>query len=130
MANSSDFAPVDRTLSSTEKTDIVGPAEVVSVEENAPHSLTGTPHTYAERLLFFNKRYTPPSLLWTMMYRPILLLRFPVVFWAGFYYGASLCSYSVANATASLIFSSSPYSFRASMVGLTYIGPLIGVFIS
>jgi hypothetical protein len=62
-----------------------------------------------------------------MMYRPLLLLQFPVVAWSGFQYGINLCWFNVLNATASLIFSAPPYNFKASFVGLTYIAPMIGV---
>lgn len=48
---------------------------------------------------------------------------------AGFQYGTCLVWYNVLNATCSLILSEKPYNFRASFVGLTYLGPLIGMFI-
>lgn len=90
-------------------------------------SLHGTPLGFMEKMKFFNKKYTKTSQLVTLIYRPIWLLRFPVVFWSGFQYGAFLIWYNVLNATASLILSSPPYNFKASMVGLTYAGPLVGV---
>ncbi|KDQ56157.1 hypothetical protein JAAARDRAFT_79586 [Jaapia argillacea MUCL 33604] len=95
-----------------------------------PGSLVGIPKTYLQRLSFFDTRYTDTKTIFTMMYRPLLLLRFPVVFWAGFQYGSCLVWYNVLNATASLILSAPPYNFRASSVGLTYFAPLIGIMIS
>ncbi|KAH7884843.1 major facilitator superfamily domain-containing protein [Phlebopus sp. FC_14] len=92
-------------------------------------ALIGTPKSFMQRLQFFNRRYASNEMLFTMAYRPILLLRFPVIFWAGFQYGACLVWYNVLNATCSLILSDPPYDFRASFVGLTYIGPLIGMLI-
>ncbi|KAH7913793.1 major facilitator superfamily domain-containing protein [Hygrophoropsis aurantiaca] len=91
--------------------------------------LIGTPTTFIQRLAIFNNRYASNKMLLTMAYRPVVLLRFPVVFWAGFQYGTCLVWYNVLNATCSLIFSGAPYNFRASFVGLTYIGPLIGMLI-
>jgi hypothetical protein len=38
--------------------------------------------------------------------------------------------FNVLNATASLILAGEPYSFAASMVGVAYVSPLIGVGIS
>jgi len=35
----------------------------------------------------------------------------------------------VLNGTASLILSGAPYNFKASMVGVSYVSPLIGVFL-
>ncbi|KAG1843335.1 major facilitator superfamily domain-containing protein [Suillus subalutaceus] len=91
--------------------------------------LTGIPKTYSQRLALFGGRYASNKLLLTMTYRPVILLRFPVIFWAGFQYGTCLVWYNVLNATCSLILSEQPYNFRASFVGLTYLGPLIGMFL-
>ncbi|KAK4701288.1 hypothetical protein P7C70_g4946, partial [Phenoliferia sp. Uapishka_3] len=91
------------------------------------NALQGTPSTILQRLLFFNKRYTSLKTSLTMVYRPLLLLRFPVVFWSGFLYGTSLVMYNILNATASIILSAAPYNFKASSVGLMYVGPIVGV---
>lgn len=56
-------------------------------------------------------------------------MTFPVIFYAGFCYGSNLVWFNVLNATASLILSGAPYNFAPSMVGLSYVSPLIGVFI-
>ncbi|KAG1849260.1 major facilitator superfamily domain-containing protein [Suillus subalutaceus] len=91
--------------------------------------LTGIPKTYSQRLALFGGRYASNKLLLTMTYRPVILLRFPVIFWAGFQYGTCLVWYNVLNATCSLILSEQPYNFRANFVGLTYLGPLIGMLL-
>lgn len=70
------------------------------------------------------------SQLIVLIYRPILLLRFPVVLWSGLLYGSALVWYNVLNATASLILSGEPYNFKPSMVGSTYAGPIIAVTIA
>jgi hypothetical protein len=43
--------------------------------------LTGIPKTYLQRLALFGGRYASNKLLLTMTYRPVILLRFPVIFW-------------------------------------------------
>lgn len=48
---------------------------------DAPASLHGTPHTLVQRMRMFDKRWTSMGQLWVSMYRPVLLLRFPCVFW-------------------------------------------------
>ncbi|KAI0919378.1 hypothetical protein AcV7_006131 [Taiwanofungus camphoratus] len=101
----------------------------LDVSSDAKIELVGTPTSFRQRLAVFNKRYASNATLVKMTYRPVLLLRFPVVFWAGFQYGACLVWYNVLNATASLILSAPPYNFRASSVGLTYIAPMIGMTI-
>lgn len=102
--------------------------ELYKANENITSTtLYGTPLGFLEKLKFFNKKYTKGSHLIVLLYRPIWLLRFPVIFWSGFQYGAFLVWYNVLNATASMILSAPPYNFKASMVGLSYIGPLVGV---
>ncbi|TKA25236.1 hypothetical protein B0A50_05934 [Salinomyces thailandicus] len=53
-------------------------------------------------------------------------LLFPLPLFAGFLYGSSLIWFNVMNATASTIFSAPPYNFSSSIVGLTYISPMLG----
>ncbi|VVT49753.1 uncharacterized protein SAPINGB_P002426 [Magnusiomyces paraingens] len=62
-------------------------------------------------------------------WRPITMIRFPAVMWAGFFYGSNLVWFNVLNGTASLIFTSQ-YGFSASMTGVTYVAPIIGTFIA
>jgi hypothetical protein len=96
----------------------------------ASHHLIGEPTPFTERLKFWNRRDADLALLFRMAWRPLVLLRFPPVLWSGFAYGASLVWYNVLNATASSLLSAPPYNFSASMVGLSYLGPLIGVCFS
>ncbi|KAJ5982590.1 hypothetical protein N7451_012690 [Penicillium sp. IBT 35674x] len=59
----------------------------------------------------------------TLVYRPFLIfLFFPNVMWASF-------QYSVYNATASSILSSAPYGYSTTIVGTTYLAPLLGAII-
>lgn len=61
-----------------------------------------------------------------LMGRPILLLSFPIIAYAGFCYGCNIVWLSVLNATESMVLSAAPYSMSTSVVGLTFIAPLIG----
>jgi hypothetical protein len=61
--------------------------------------------------------------------RSLIFLTFPVVFYSGFSYGSYLVRFNALNGTASLILGGKPYNFAASMVGLSYVSPLIGVII-
>lgn len=63
-----------------------------------------------------------------LVLRPIIFLSFPVILFCGFMYGAIVCYFNVLNGTASLILSASPYNFSSSMVGLSYLSCVIGVF--
>ncbi|EXJ81511.1 hypothetical protein A1O1_07575 [Capronia coronata CBS 617.96] len=61
---------------------------------------------------------------------PAVMLQFPTVVFSGFIYGCYLCWFALVNATVSLIFASPPYSFKADIVGLTYIAEVIGTMLS
>jgi hypothetical protein len=86
--------------------------------------------TYLDKLkLFDSKVVSQRNQIGRMMVRPLIFLTFPVIFYAGFSYGSNVIWFSVLNGTASLVLSSPPYNFRASMVGLSYVSPFIGVII-
>lgn len=119
------------------KNSVASAGKTVEVEEKwnehinipvYPH-LEGRPYTWLERLRLFRRRWLSYKTMFTMMYRPLLLLRFPVVFWSGFIYGAALVWFNVLNATSSMIFTGT-YNFSASMVGLAYFGPTIGAVLA
>lgn len=106
--------------------------------------------TYIQKLALFQKsELRQPSRLAGMMLRPLIYLSFPVVLYAGFSYGSNLVVsqryhplrytkpltkmlsewFNVLNGTTSLILAGKPYNFASSMVGLSYLSPLLGVFI-
>lgn len=86
------------------------------------------PKTYLDKLkLVRSADLRKPNRLVGMAKRPLIFLTFPVIFWAGFSYGSNLVWFNVLNATASLILGGEPYNFPASMVGVAYVSPLIGV---
>lgn len=68
-----------------------------------------------------------PNRLAGMILRPLIFLTFPVIFYAGFSYGSNLVWFNVLNGTASLVLAGPPYNFAASMVGVSYVSPLLGV---
>lgn len=85
--------------------------------------------TYLDKIkLFQTADLTKPNHLGGMMLRPLIFLSFPVIFYAGFSYGSNLIWFNVLNGTASLILGGT-YNFRSSMVGLSYLSPLVGVAI-
>ncbi|EWZ28607.1 hypothetical protein FOXG_15145 [Fusarium oxysporum f. sp. lycopersici 4287] len=82
----------------------------------------------AHLVLFVKKDGRPNKKnMFKSMLAPLpLMVLFPNVAWAGFIYGINLCWYNVLNATTSPILSTSPYNWSTSMVGLMYVGPIIG----
>ncbi|KAF2710562.1 MFS general substrate transporter [Pleomassaria siparia CBS 279.74] len=83
--------------------------------------------TYLDKIKLFQKADLQKSnQLVGMMTRPLKFATFPVIAYAGFSYGSNLVWFNVLNATASLILGGT-YDFSPSMVGLSYVSPLIGV---
>lgn len=85
---------------------------------------------FLQRMALFRKEdLQKKNQLKGMILRPLIFLSFPVISFAGFMYGAIVCYFNVLNGTASIILSAPPYNFSSSMVGLSYVSCLIGVFI-
>ncbi|RFU79265.1 major facilitator superfamily [Trichoderma arundinaceum] len=55
-----------------------------------------------------------------------IIVQFPNIAWAGFIYGINLSWYNVLNATTSPVLSVAPYNWSTGLVGLIYVGPLVG----
>jgi MFS family permease len=90
----------------------------------------GKQKTYFDKVkLFRTYDIKKPNHLLSMMKRPLVFLSFPVIFYAGFSYGSNLVWFNVLNGTASLVLAGPPYNFAASLVGVSYVSPLIGVAI-
>jgi hypothetical protein len=101
--------------------------EPVQTNSSIPIPKTYKRKTYLDKLKLFQAAHLEkPNHLLAMMTRPLLFLTFPVISYAGFSYGSNLVWFNVLNATASLILSGT-YNFSASMVGVSYVSPLIGV---
>ncbi|PQE16699.1 mfs transporter protein [Rutstroemia sp. NJR-2017a BBW] len=90
-----------------------------------PGIITYKPKTYVQKLALMDKKRD--FRLFRMMIRPLLFFSFPSIVYAGFSYGSNLIWFNVLNGTASLILSAPPYNFSSSMVGLSYVSPLLGV---
>ncbi|KAI9672082.1 MAG: hypothetical protein M1831_001895 [Alyxoria varia] len=59
--------------------------------------------------------------------RQLIFLTWPIPLLSGFAYGSVLIWFNVLNGTSSLVLSEPPYNFSASIVGLCYVAPLLGV---
>lgn len=86
--------------------------------------------SFFQRMKLFRKEdLQKKNQLWGLIRRPLAFTTIPLVFLTGFMYGAIVCYFNVLNGTASLILSGEPYNFASSIVGLSYVSTLIGVFI-
>ncbi|KIK50273.1 hypothetical protein GYMLUDRAFT_209250 [Collybiopsis luxurians FD-317 M1] len=93
-------------------------------------NLIGTPKKFWQKLKLFDPEQFAPTSIVDMAIRPlVVLVNFPVVAWAGFFYGSTLVQFNILNATTSLILGGTPYDFAPSMVGLSYVGPILGTIV-
>ncbi|EHK98148.1 putative Uncharacterized MFS-type transporter [Glarea lozoyensis 74030] len=112
-----------QSSSDPEKTSALGSPEPIT--ETLAGTIDDKPKTYFQKLALLDKKRD--FHLFRMMVRPLLFFSLPSVVYAGFSYGSNLIWFNVLNGTASLILGGAPYNFSSSMVGLTYLSPLIGV---
>ncbi|KAK9378781.1 MFS general substrate transporter [Kockiozyma suomiensis] len=83
--------------------------------------------SYIRSLALYRIIPEKPNEFFRIIIRPFIVSYFlPLVIWVGVFHGVAVCAFSSMNATASVVFTSAPYNFSSSQVGLTYISPLIG----
>ena len=75
-----------------------------------PSRPQGQTKSFTAKLRIFGKTKSLHHFLFGVM-RPIRLMRFPIIAYCGFMYGASLIWFNILNATSSLILSGAPYHF-------------------
>ncbi|KAK5047349.1 hypothetical protein LTR84_006872 [Exophiala bonariae] len=103
---------------------------VDSVETAQNTTIHRSKRTYRQKLaLFRSDDFQRNIKIKGLLYRPVLLASFPVVFFSGFMYGAVVCYFNILNGVSSVILGGAPYNFRASMVGLSYLACVVGVVI-
>jgi len=118
--------PKEGTISSSDDPEKTAAAiKSDSSSDNGASIVHYKPKTYIQKLALLDKKRK--FNLFRTMLRPLLFLSLPSVVYAGFSYGSNLVWFNVLNGTASLILSAAPYNFSSSMVGLSYVSPLIGV---
>ncbi|KAE9994624.1 hypothetical protein EG327_006767 [Venturia inaequalis] len=133
-----DRAPLEMKISPVQTPGDVSPVgEKSDLEKSANADVTTSqpvdpipiesyqPKTYLQKLKLLDK--PRPFRVGRMMVRPLIFVTFPVIAYAGFSYGSNLVWFNVLNGTTSLILAGSPYNFSSSMVGLSYVSPLLGV---
>jgi hypothetical protein len=120
--------PKSGTSPSSEKMEAPGNFAVNDIERDA----LDAPKTksFLQKLKLFRKAdLEKKNQLKGMVLRPLIFTTFPVISFAGFMYGSTICLFNLLNGTTSLILSNPPYNFSSSMVGLSYVASLIGVFV-
>lgn len=78
--------------------------------DRPPSRPQGRTKSFTAKLRVFGKTKSLQHFLFGVV-RPIRLMRFPVIAYCGFMYGASLIWFNILNATSSLILSGAPYHF-------------------
>lgn len=64
--------------------------------------------------------------LWVVFFRPIMLYIYPPVLFASLVYGTSVVWLSVIAETITSIFSTEPYNFKTTSIGLLYVATFVG----
>lgn len=85
--------------------------------------------TYLQRMRFIETEYNDKRPWWKIALRPFLTLLLPAFLWGGFLYGIQFMWLALITTTQSLYFSSPPYNFSPSAVGLTNLSSAVGCFI-
>ncbi|KAK5216424.1 hypothetical protein LTR72_010598 [Exophiala xenobiotica] len=94
------------------------------------HSETFHKKTYVQKLALLRKEdLQKRNQLKGMFLRPLIFASIPGIAFSGFMYGSIVCYFNILNGTSSLILADAPYNFPSSMVGLSYVSCLIGVFL-
>lgn len=75
-----------------------------------PSRPQGQTKSFTAKLRIFGKTKSLQHFLFGVV-RPVRLMRFPIIAYCGFMYGASLIWFNILNATSSLILSGAPYHF-------------------
>ncbi|KAK8041591.1 hypothetical protein PG994_014598 [Apiospora phragmitis] len=115
--------PLDRSDEDSKTVRPVSP-RTVAVPEHAIRPIGPSKKTFVQKMSLLDRprRFMMHYRAW----QSLKLLSWPVVFYSGFSYGTYVIYFNILNATASIILGGPPYSFSPSMVGLTYVSPIIG----
>ncbi|CAK9436341.1 uncharacterized protein LODBEIA_P08990 [Lodderomyces beijingensis] len=99
---------------------------------NTSFGSTAKPYTWAEKRNWIHTDQNDTRSWLCIFIRPIFLISFPAVVWAGIIYGFQMCWLSLLLNTQSIIYESEPYFFSVESVGLTnvavFVGNVIGMF--
>lgn len=88
---------------------------------------TSTKKTFSQKLKFWGaRRPGQPNNFWRSIWEPFVLLRFPVIVFAGILVGSVLSWFNVVNATIALVLAAPPYNFSTNGIGLIFLAPFIG----
>lgn len=71
--------------------------------------------TYWQKLAPFVPLNGRRNTFFEMVYRPLMMLRFPPIIFGGFIYGCFLNWFAIVNATVSIFFSSPPYNWSPAV---------------
>ncbi|KAF5231756.1 hypothetical protein FANTH_13278 [Fusarium anthophilum] len=125
-----DAVNINKTTESTSDNKKEAESKTISNVDVVNGSVLPSSKSFLDRIKIFRSEHVQGSVpLRGMLIRPFKYFSLPIVVFCGFMYGAVICYFSVLNATASVILSSPPYSFKPSSVGLCYISTIIGVFL-
>ncbi|CUM57541.1 unnamed protein product [Debaryomyces tyrocola] len=83
--------------------------------------------TYLQRLRLIENEFNDPTPIIVTFLKPFYLVSFPIVVWCGILQGIQQMWLTLMTCTQSEFYSSAPYNFSSSMVGLSNLGQLVGI---
>lgn len=83
--------------------------------------------SYLQRLRLIENEYNSSASIIVLFLKPFYLISFPIVVWCGVLQGIQQMWLTLMTCTQSEFYSSAPYYFSSSMVGLSNLGQLVGI---
>lgn len=115
------------SLSNAEEKNVGQPSTAAADDAVETPPMAVSTKTYRQKLALFD--ISKHNNLGTFFANQLRFCTYPIVLFCGFEYGMALFCVVVLGVTSSEILSAPPYYFKASMVGLSNVGPLIGVIV-
>ncbi|CAK9436342.1 uncharacterized protein LODBEIA_P09000 [Lodderomyces beijingensis] len=102
----------------------IGDVDVAASEKSSVSS--SVPYTWLQKRNWIHTEQNDPRSWLSIFTRPIFLISFPAVIWAGVVYGFQMCWLSLLTNTQALIYESEPYNFSVESTGLTNLAVFVG----
>jgi MFS family permease len=88
---------------------------ITATEERVNNNSSWPKRTYWQKLAPFRSNKNQQSGFASNVYRPLVMLRFPVILFAGFIYGCFLNWFAMVNAVNAIILTAPPYNWSSAV---------------
>lgn len=102
---------------------------IINVDDDDSLDSTIPKLSYWRRMRIFSTEHADPRKLRWIVFKPFLLCSFPIVVWCGVLQAVQQMWLALLLSTQSEFYSSKPYNFSTSKVGLTNLSTLVGIIL-